>query len=77
LRGVPLVTGNAWSTYVPTKNENGGGKGGKGGEKERGKGKKERGEERFLFQDSVVLIPGFRRSVRQYLRIYLEKGKVS
>jgi hypothetical protein len=35
--------------------ENGGGKGGKGGEKERGKGKKERGEERFLFQDSVVL----------------------
>jgi hypothetical protein len=37
------------------RDENGGGKGGKGGEKERGKGKKERGEERFLFQDSVVL----------------------
>jgi hypothetical protein len=49
--------------------ENGGGKGGKGGEKERGKGKgKGRGK---------ILIPGFRRSVRQYLRIYLEKGKVS
>jgi hypothetical protein len=30
-------------------------KGGKGGEKEKGKGKKERGEERFLFKDFVVL----------------------
>jgi hypothetical protein len=41
----------------------GGGKGRQRREKGKGRGK--------------ILIPGCRRSVRQYLRIYLEKGKVS
>jgi hypothetical protein len=35
-----------------------------------GKGKKGKGR-------GKILIPGFRRSVRQYLRIYFKKGKVS
>jgi hypothetical protein len=47
-----------------------GGKGRKRRGKGEGKGKKGKGR-------GKILIPGFRRSVRQYLRIYLEKGKVS
>jgi hypothetical protein len=56
--------------------ENGGGRGGKKGEKGRRKRKRGARGGRFLFQDSI------RRTVEnivcdKYLRIYLEKGKVS